>query len=158
MSKIIIKSIVYGIVAGAILLGIYFGLLTFISGWIYAKSQFADYSYFIVSLASGFGIQFALYTYLKNMIMNGDGSAKILGVTGTTSTLAMVSCCTHYLVNLLPILGVTGLMTFVSAYQTQLFWLGLLFNLSGIVYMLKKIIDFRTRRKTVQTDIAVTTN
>jgi len=52
----------------------------------------------------------------------------------------MVSCCTHYLANLLPILGAAGLVTFASAYQIELFWAGILFNLGGIAYMSRTII------------------
>ena len=39
---------------------------------------------------------------------------KVMVATGTTSGAAMVSCCTHYLVNLLPVLGATGLVSFVG--------------------------------------------
>jgi len=54
----------------------------------------------------------------------------------------MISCCTHYLANILPILGTIGVVTFVAQYQTQLFWVGLLFNLGGIVYMISKVNKF----------------
>lgn len=137
------KPAFFGILASVILLGIYFVVLTLVSGWNYALGQFSQFWYFIVSLAAGFGIQIGLYTYLRNLIHGGTGSGKVLGVTGTTSTAAMISCCTHYLVNFLPVLGVTGLVTFVAQYQTELFWVGILFNLSGIGYMINKILKFR---------------
>ena|SRR3989344_6182198 len=132
-NEIILQSIAYGILASSILLGVYFIVLSLVSGWSFAQDQFSLFWYFIVSLAVGFGIQIGLYTYLKNLVKGGHGMGKILGVTGTTSTTAMISCCTHYLVNLLPILGVAGVVTFVAQYQTQLFWVGLLFNLGGIL-------------------------
>ncbi len=137
------KSIAYGISASLVLLGVYFVVLTLVSGWSFAQDQFAQFWYFIVSLAVGFGIQIALYTYLKNLIKGGQGNGKVLGVTGTTSTAAMISCCAHYLVNLVPILGVTGLVTFVAQYQVELFWVGLLFNLGGIFYIANRIIKFQ---------------
>lgn len=137
-----VKPFFYGALASAILLGVYFLVLTLVSGWNFAQSQFATFWYFIVSLAVGFGIQIGLYTHLKNLIHDKDGNGKILGVTGTTSTAAMVSCCTHYLVNILPVLGAVGLVTFVAQYQVQLFWVGLAFNLGGIFYMASKINKF----------------
>ncbi len=137
------KSIIYGIIASGILLGIYFTVLSLISGWDFAQSQFTSFWYFIVSLAIGFGVQIGLYVYLRNLIYNGQGGGQVLGVTGATSTATMISCCTHYLANLLPILGVVGVVTFVAQYQTQLFGAGLLFNLGGILYMANKIFKYK---------------
>ena len=132
----------YGTLASAILLAVYFAVLTLVSGWSFAVEQFSSFWYFIVSLATGFGIQIGLFIYLKGLIQDGRGGGKVLGVTGTTSTAAMISCCAHYLVNLLPILGVIGLVTFVAQYQVKLFWVGLLFNLFGILYMINRINKF----------------
>jgi len=145
MSNIAAKSILYGTLASAILLLVYFAVLTFVSGWEFAQSQFVTYWYFIISLVVGFGIQIALYQYIKTLVHEGIGMGKVVGVSGTTSTAAMISCCSHYLVNLVPILGVTGLVTFVAQYQVGLFWVGILFNIAGIVYMASKIIKFSTR-------------
>jgi len=47
----------YGTLASVILLGVYFAVLSMVSGWGFAQSQFASFWYFIVSLAVGFGIQ-----------------------------------------------------------------------------------------------------
>jgi Cu+-exporting ATPase len=105
--------------------------------------QFSNYWFFVVSLALGFGIQIGLFVYLRNLVKDGRVSGKVLGVTGTTSTAAMISCCTHYLANLLPILGVAGPVTFIAQYQVQLFWLALLFNFGGITYMASKISKFK---------------
>ncbi|MFA6272907.1 MAG: hypothetical protein WC673_00210 [Candidatus Paceibacterota bacterium] len=137
------KSVLYGILASAILLGVYFAVLTLVSGWSFAQSQFADFWYFIISLAVGFGIQIALYQYIKNLVHNGQGMGKVVGVSGTTSTAAMISCCAHYLVNLVPILGITGLATFVAQYQVKIFWVGLAFNIFGIAFISSKIIKFK---------------
>ncbi|MEK7132871.1 MAG: hypothetical protein AAB830_02355 [Patescibacteria group bacterium] len=143
MATNITKSILYGILASAILLGVYFAVLTLVSGWSFALEQFGAYWYFIVALAVGFGIQIGLYQYIKALVHSGQGMGKVVGVSGTTSTAAMISCCAHYLVNLAPILGVTGLVTFVAQYQVKLFWVGIFFNIAGIVYMTSRIIKFK---------------
>src|SRR3989338_11243202 len=140
----ITRSIGYGLAAAATLLCLYFAVLTLVSGWSFAQNQFSQFWYFILSLAGGFGVQIGLYNYLKNLIHSGYSGGKVLGVTGTASTAAMISCCTHYLANLLPILGTVGLVTFVAQYQIELFWVGLLFNLGGIFYILNRIIKFST--------------
>jgi len=138
-----VKSILYGILASGLLLGVYFAILTLVSGRGFAQTQFSQFWYFIVSLALGFGIQIGLYTYLRTLIKGMRGEGKVLGVTGTTSTAAMISCCTHYLANLLPVLGTVGIVTFVAQYQTELFWVGILFNLGGIFYIANKVIKFK---------------
>ena len=133
------KPIRNGVIANLIMLILYFLVVGLISDWSFAKTQFATYWYFIISLALGFGIQVGLYTYLKILVASGRGSGKVLGVTATTSTAAMISCCAHYLTNILPILGTVGLVTFIAQYQTQFFWVGLLFNVAGIIYMIHKV-------------------
>ena len=91
----------------------------------------------------GFGIQISLYQYIKSLVNSGQGMGKVVGVSGTTSTVAMISCCAHYLVNLVPVLGVTGLVTFVAQYQVELFWVGLASNIFGIGYMANRIIKLK---------------
>ena len=139
----ITKSVLYGLVASAILFGIYLGTLSFVSGWQYTQNQFVTYWYFVVSLTLGFGIQIGLYQYIKSLVHHGKSMGKIVGVSGTTSTTAMISCCAHYLANLVPILGATGLVAFVTQYQTKIFWVGLLFNFGGIFYISRRIIRFK---------------
>ncbi len=133
------KPIRNGLIASLAMVMLYFAAVGLISDWPFAKSQFGLYWYFIISLAVGFGIQIGLYTHLKQLVANGQGSGKVLGVTGATSTAAMISCCAHYLTNILPILGTIGLVTFVAQYQTQFFWVGLGFNIAGILFMIHKI-------------------
>lgn len=137
--SILIKSIASGVGAALAMLVVYFAVLTFVSGWDFAQEQFSTYWYFIVSLAIGFGIQITLYRSIKSLVHEGRGMGKVVGISGTTSTAAMISCCAHYLVNLIPILGVTGIATLATQYQVKLFWVGLAFNIAGILYMVNRI-------------------
>ena len=124
------------------LLGVYFLILTVVSGWEFTLSQFLDSWYFVVSLAAGFGIQFGLYSYLRNAVHRMDMSGKVVAVSGTTSTAAMISCCAHYLTNILPVVGAAGAIALVAQYQIELFWFGLACNLAGIVYMTTRVVKF----------------
>lgn len=141
MRRSLARSLAYGFAAGIVLLGIYFGVLTLVSGWKFAADQFSDFWYFITALAAGFGLQVGIYTYLRELIKNG--SQGVLGVTGTTSAAAMMSCCTHYLANFLPVLGTAGVVTFAVQYQTELFWVAFLFNAGGVAYMVSKIVKYK---------------
>ena len=149
----ILNSVLKGLVGALALLGIYFGVVSLISGWSFAVTQFSSFWYYTVSLAVGFGIQLGLYTHLKRAIHRQDGSGKALqhgsgqalAVSGTTSTAAMLSCCAHYLINILPIIGITGFVALISQYQIQFFWVGLVSSLAGILYIASRIIKFSKR-------------
>jgi Cu+-exporting ATPase len=137
----ILKSATKGLTATILLFGIYFGLITLISGWSFALDQFSRFWYFIIALALGFGVQVGFYFYLKDAV-HRNASRGLVAVSGTTSTVAMVSCCAHYLANILPIIGIAGFLSVISQYQVQLFWLGLVFNFAGIAYIGGKIMRF----------------
>lgn len=142
MPRNITISIRNGSIAAIILLAVYIAIVSLVSGWDFMLDQFYQFWYFVITLAVGFGIQVGLYSYLKNAIRHQRTSGRVLAVSGTTSTAAMISCCAHYLVNLLPILGTVGIITVISQYQVQLFWVGLAFNLMGILYMLNRVMKF----------------
>ena len=131
------KSVVWGGIAGLLLLALYLGVLSLISGSECAVSQFQLYRYFVLILALGFGVQVGLFSYLRRMSKRAGGG--VLAVSSTTSTGAMLACCAHYLVNFIPILGVTGLVTFVAQHQVKLFWVGILSQILGITYIISKV-------------------
>jgi len=128
-----------GLAAALALLAVYFGLLTLVSGWPFTVEQFASFWPYIVALAVGFGIQIALYGYLRRLVHGTAAHGKVVAASGATSTAAMVSCCAHYLANLLPIVGATGLVTLATQYQVEFFWVGLAFNAAGIAYIGTKV-------------------
>ena len=137
----IMKAAAVGILAFGLLLGVYFGVLTLVSGWEFTLEQFATYWHFIVPLAVGFGVQVGLYTYLRRLTRHDKAAGKVAAVSGGTSTAAMISCCTHYLANVVPILGATGLLALVGQYQVELFWVVLAFNLAGVLYIGSKVVQ-----------------
>ncbi len=137
------KPIIVGILGFVAMLAIYFIAVGLISDTAFAVSQFEKYWYYIVALALGFGIQLGLYSYLKMTIHQTDGSGKVLAVSGSTSTAAMITCCAHYLANIAPLIATAGVITFLTQYQIQFFWAGLAFNISGIIYIARKVIKFQ---------------
>lgn len=140
-----IKVLANSLIATFSLLLLYFLIVSLVSGFKFALSQFGSYWYFLISLAVGFGIQIGLYSYLKQLVKMGGATmgGKTVAVTGTTSTLAMISCCAHYLVNIVPILGIAGALTIIAQYQIEIFWVGLTFNILGIAFISNKIIKFK---------------
>ena len=51
----------------------------------------------------------------------------------------MIACCSHYLLNIIPLIGITGLSAFTSflmAYQKAFFSIGIASSILGIILML----------------------
>jgi P-type Cu+ transporter len=135
-----LRALISGVAAFAALVIIYFAVVGLLSGFAYAREQFSTFGVYLVSLAVGFGVQVGLYTYLRQLVESAKASKRVLAVSGTSSTAAMISCCAHYLVNILPVLGATGLVTLAAQYQVQFFWVGLAFNVAGVAYILSKVV------------------
>jgi len=129
----------FGMLAFGLLLAVYFGALTLVSGWTFTVSQFFEFWYYIVPLGAGFGLQVALYTRLRQLLHGSKDARNVMAASGTTSTAAMISCCAHYLTNIAPVLGATGLVTFAAQYQVEFFWVGIAFNAAGIAYIGSKL-------------------
>ncbi len=136
------RSLIAGFIAADALLVLFVVLVTGISGWATTKSQFTQYWFYLVPLAAGFGLQVGMYVYLRE-VAKQVMSKKVMAVTGSTSTAAMISCCTHYLVNILPIVGAGGVTAFVGQYQVEFFWAGIVLNLFGIAFITRKVLRAR---------------
>lgn len=145
------KPAMTGSGAAILLLTIYFAVVGLVSGLDFARDEFVRYWYFFLPLTLGFGIQAGLYTHLRNLVGNHGASGKAVAASGTTSGVAMVSCCAHYLVNAAPILGATGFIAVVAEYQTELFWVGLAFNAAGLVYVASKVVQATREHKKCET-------
>jgi Cu+-exporting ATPase len=128
-----------GVGALGALLVLYFGVLTLVSGWSFTLSQFSDFWYYVVPLAAGFGLQVALFLKLREVVSRAKEAGAVIAASGTTSTAAMISCCAHYLANVAPVLGATGLVAFAAQFQVELFWVGLAFNAAGIAFVGTKL-------------------
>ena len=133
------RPALFGMLAFGLLIAVYFGALTLISGWQFTLGQFTEFWYYIVSLGAGFGVQVALYSRMRQLLHQTQQARTVMAASGVTSTTAMISCCAHYLVNIAPVLGVAGLVTFATQYQVELFWVGLAFNAGGIIFIGKKL-------------------
>jgi Cu+-exporting ATPase len=139
MRNLKLKPVVAGLVAFAALFTLYLGILTAVSGWAFTLDQLATYWYYIVALAAGFGLQIGLYTRLKQVVAGAGADRAVVATSGTTSGAAMVSCCAHYLTNLLPVVGASGLVALVSQYQVQLFWFGLAASAAGTAFVATRL-------------------
>lgn len=109
------RPVIFGMLAFGLLIAVYFGALTLISGWTFTLAQFAEFWYYILPLGAGFGVQVALYSRMRQLLHQTREARMVMAASGATSTAAMISCCAHYLVNIAPVLGATGLVAAPSA-------------------------------------------
>ena len=136
------NAILYGLLAGAGLLVFYISVLTIFQGFDFAISNFRSLWYWIIPLAAGFGTQIGLYAAIKhNALINSEVAA-----SGGISGGSMVACCSHFLLNIMPIAGFSGIALFLMQYQKWFFAIGIVSNVIGIALML----NHRSKMKKVK--------
>ena len=132
----LISSVLWGSSATSALLIIFVASIRLFSGrWTQVYEQAADIGVFIALLAIGFGVQIALWRNLRLRHAQRMKTHGVPAVSGATSTVAMLACCSHYFVNILPFLGLIGIAGFLTAYQNQIMVASIGINLLGIAYM-----------------------
>ena len=133
MVPIGIRSVAAGLVGAAVLLGVYLGIISLAQGVEHAFAQLATDAIFVGLIAAGFGTQIALFVELRTLDRRHRASAAVTAAGTGTSAAAMLACCAHHLVELLPIIGLSAAAVFLNAYKTPLFLVGIGMNLIGII-------------------------
>lgn len=139
------RSIAVGIIGSGALLTLYLAIISLAQGVQHALAQLALDAPFVGLTATGFGTQIGLFVELRAVERRHRGSAAVTAAGTGTSAAAMLACCAHHLVDVLPIIGLSGAAIFLNAYKTPLLWLGIAMNLLGILYLLRQV---RRRRPT----------
>jgi len=137
-----VKPYLFGILTAAGVIGFYLGLLTLVSDWNFAASQFAYYGGWILALAAGLGIQATLFSYIKSRLKAKTTTAvkTSLAGSGGMSTASMAACCAHYLVGFLPAFGFSffsAAAAWLVKYQEEFLFLALISNIFAIVILIK---------------------
>lgn len=127
------NSILYGLLAGLGLLIFYLAVISLFQGIEFAFLNLRSLWYLVLPLSAGFGTQIGLYTSIKH-------TATLTGTvagTGGISVGSMVACCSHFLLNIIPIVGISGLAVFLMKYQPVFLGVGILSNIVGISLMVR---------------------
>lgn len=131
------KPVAVGLVASLGMLAVYLGIITLLQNWEHAVQQLAEDRWYIAVIALGFGAQVGLFNYLHALHAQVT-SGPVAASTGT-STVAMLACCAHHVTDVLPLLGVAGVVAALDLYKTPLLRLGIGLNTVGVVYLVRKI-------------------
>ena len=145
-------------VAGALLLtGLYFAIVSLVESPTHAAQLFWEDRAIVLPIILGFGVQVALYTVLKKRLFvpvaQTGPSGALTGASGGMSAAAMVACCAHHAVDVLPLVGLTAAATLLAEYRIPFMLLGLGTTITGIVVML--VILWRERKKALGMVLAV---
>lgn len=128
-----------GLLGMLALSGVYLGIVSLAESPQHALDLFWEDRWLVVPIMIGFGVQVALYAFVRtggHLARHGAGASASTAAGGGLSTVAMVACCAHHVADLLPIVGVSLAASFLAAWKTPLMALGLAANLIGIAVML----------------------
>ena len=137
-----------GLAAALVLMALYMVLVSIANSPAHAIDLLWDDRYFVAAIAAGFGVQAGLYAYVRLVLANARAvrSTGALTAAGTgTSTAAMVACCAHHVVDVLPLVGLSGAAIFLNDYRVPIMLTGLAVNAAGIVVMLRLVRTTRAR-------------
>src|SRR3990172_9538370 len=112
------RHVIIGIGAGILLLMLYAGVITLAQGAQHMLEQTARLWYWLAILATGFGIQVGLFSFIRQALRERTASATAaVAASGGVSAGSMVACCAHHLADILPLIGAVGLSVFLVKYQ-----------------------------------------
>ena len=136
------RSYLYGALASIAIVGVYLGMNTLTADWYFARVQFSEYRWWILTLAIGLGVQVTLFTLFRAYFRGKNRAAySSMAASGGMSATAMIACCSHYLATVIPALGVPFLsaaaVARIAEYQIYFFLAGVLSCLVGIGLMLR---------------------
>src|SRR5215211_2365897 len=139
MRRYLIPTLAF-VLGSSFMAGVYFGILTWAQGRESALQLFLPNRNYVIPIWISFGIQAALYSILRFHLFypstSSGRSGAWMGTSGGTSVTAMVACCLHHVTDVLPVLGVSVVATFLTRYQRPFMLLGLGMNLIGVLVML----------------------
>lgn len=133
------RSIAVGIIGSGALLTLYLAIISLAQGVQHALAQLALDAPFVGLTATGFGTQIGLFVELRAVERRHRGSAAVTAAGTGTSAAAMLACCAHHLVDLLPIIGLSAAAVLLNAYKTPLFLVGIGINIVGIVGIARQL-------------------
>ena len=127
-----------GCAAGLGLVAFYRALVSAANSPVHAFDLLWADKFVVAAIAAGFGLQAGQYAYVRLALAYARAAqaSGAMAVTGTgTSTAAMVACCAHHLVDVLPVIGLSGAALSLNDYRVPVMLAGITVNAAGIIVM-----------------------
>jgi len=126
-----------GLLAAALLVGLYLGLVTWGQSLGHAIQLLGDEWYLVAPISGGFGLQVGLFVRVRQLVRQRAVAPTALAASGTgASSAAMLACCAHHVSDVLPVLGLSGATVFLNDYRLAFMAGGLGINALGVALML----------------------
>jgi len=126
------NAILYGFLAGIGLLAFYILIVSLFQDLELAFLNLRILWYLIFPLVIGFGIQVGLYFSIRHDAYTTTSVA----TSGGVSAGSMIACCSHFILNLIPLAGFSALSLFLVKYQKSFLEFGIIANVLGIIFLL----------------------
>ncbi len=142
-----VKAWAYGIGAILIVIAINFTILSLLGFPSMAVEIIKKYFPLLVVLVGGFGLQIGLFAYYRSL---NAVSCSTAVASGSASVISMVSCCSHYLLNLIPFLGAligVSALASLSKYTLHFIIFGIVSNAIGLGVIYYQTNKFHKRVK-----------
>ncbi len=133
-----------GFLATALLTGLYVAIvgtvLGFPQGLDHTFRPVVGYWYFMIPIMVAFGIQVGLFVYVRRIKNLFQGARSISTFAGAgASTVSIVACCAYRVTSILPVVGGSGMMLFLSDFRGPLMILAIFTNITGIAAMARVV-------------------
>ena len=126
-----------GLLGSTLLITLFLTVVLIANGTIaFALSEIQRLWYWVLLLSAGFGLQLGLFIHIKHTLQQRLAAATAeVAASGAVSTGSMIACCSHGLVNLLPVFGISAAAAFLARYQLPFIIFGVFSNLLGVTIM-----------------------
>jgi len=130
------RSLRWGVTASGALAGFYVTVLALSGGWEHLANQARTDWWLLTPIILAFGTQVALSVELGHR----HRTQHLAATTGTgASSVGMVACCAHHLVDLVPLLGAAGVAGFLFDWRIPLMTAGLAINLLAVAVATRRL-------------------
>ena len=133
------KIALHGIAASLLLTSAYFAVVSYSESFSHALGTLLATWYLMLSLIAGFGVQIALFSYIRQYSSVARRNPAGVTASGGLSAGSMIACCIHHVTDVIPALGFTALTSALVTFQPLLIAVGLLSNIIGILTILATI-------------------
>lgn len=126
-----------GLLGSTLLITLFLTVVLIANGTIaFAFSEIQRLWYWVLLLSAGFGLQLGLFIHIRHTLQQRlAGATAEVAASGAVSTGSMIACCSHGLVNLLPVFGISAAAAFLARYQLPFIIFGVFSNLLGVTIM-----------------------
>ena len=126
------RSVTWGAAAAALLAAFYAAVLAGSAGWSHLGDTLDRDWWLVLPLTVGFGVQVALLVEARRRHRAAHDVTMVAGAGAGTSAAGMIACCAHHLADLVPLVGLSGAATFLTAQQRTLMWIAVAMTAAGV--------------------------